>query len=107
MDKYVILDEVADENNYLVGFENGKIGYITKEFERDTAVDLHSQWRLIKVMNGTSTFMVDVDVTGRKSIEIKKFISINIGFQFRGAYVPELQMWIYMVNSYKKLTAKS
>lgn len=107
MDKYLIFDEFIGEDKYLVGFENGEAGYVTKEFEENTAVDLHSQWRLVKVMPGTSTFMVDVDVTGRKSIELEKFVSINIGFQFRGAYVPELKMWIYMVDSYKKLSANS
>lgn len=106
MDKYVILDDLSAEQRYLVGYENGNVGFVTYEFETDSAIDLHSQWKLITVINGTKTLRIVVDVTGDKIVNIEKYAS-NLGFVFCGAYVPELQMWIYMVDSYKKLTAKS
>jgi hypothetical protein len=107
MDKYVILEKIEPENKYLVGFENGRIGYVTEEFERDSAIDLHSQWKLFKVSQGCKTAKFPTDEFGILSVEIKTLRSTNMGFLFRGAYVPEIKFWVYEINSYRRLTAIS
>ena len=99
--KYCILDDLGEK--YLVGFEDGTIGYVVKEFDEQSGAQLRSDW-FIGEISGSKRVNIPTE-EGVKTYDIKPVLSINLGFSFQGAYVPECKYWIYVKDSYKEINA--